>query len=291
MARVVLVGYGQMLYSLIEGVLEAKGSNEIVGVFRNDRLKSSGLNLLLKDIFNPSKDYTIIKSYNLYDIKAKSVNDASFKREIKKLNADLILVGSWGEKFKKDILETIPCVNFHPALLPKNRGANPYFWAIYNNQTITGLTIHYMNESFDCGDILLQEAVTISKNETGFTLKDKICRLARVMTGDFLKLYNSHQLQPVKQDEKFATYEHQLSEKEVIINLNLPKEDVNRHLRALYPWASPYVKVGRRYFKIERYEFLPLDEISAKLKPYQVVENSSKYFILKGNDFLIKIEK
>lgn len=289
MARVVIVGYGEMLYSLIEGVIESK--NKIVGVFRNDRVQNSSFNLFFKDIFNPSKDYTIIKSHKLYDIKAHSVNSEKFRREIKKLKADLIIVGSWGEKFKKDILDFIPCINFHPALLPKNRGANPYFWAIYNNQTVTGLTIHFMNEKFDSGDILLQEAVTISEAETGRTLKDKICRLARPMVGDLLKLYNSNQLQPIKQDETFATYEPQLTEREVIINLNQPKTDVDRHLRALYPWANPYVKVGRRYFKIIRYKLLPLTEKEASLKPYQVVENNNDYFILKGSDFLIEIEK
>lgn len=286
MAKVVLVGYGQMLYSLIEGIV---APHEILGVFRCDKTKYNNFELFFRDIFNPSADYTIIKSKNLYDIKGNSVNSEKFLSEIKKLNPDLIIVGSWGEKFKKDILDSTTCVNFHPALLPKNRGANPYFWTIYNDQKVTGLTIHYMDEFFDRGDILLQEAITIDENETGKTLKDKTTKLARVMVKEFLDQFDKKQLQPIKQQKEFATYEPQLSEKEVVIDLNKPKEQVSRHLRALYPWASPYVRIGLRYIRIEKYEFLPLGDIQEK--NYKIIEKTKEYFILKGSDFLIKIKK
>ena len=76
MAKVVLVGYGKMLYSLIEGIQNS--NHKIAGVFRNDRIKYSKIKLFLKDIFNPSQDFTIIKSKKLYDIKANSVNSEKF---------------------------------------------------------------------------------------------------------------------------------------------------------------------------------------------------------------------
>ncbi len=289
MKKIVLVGYGQMLFSLIKGI---KSSNhEILAVFRSDRRRYSGFELFFKDIFNPSEDFTIIKSEKLKEIKAKSVNDKKFLSAIKKLKPDMIIVGSWGEKFGSEILSTVPCINFHPALLPKNRGANPYFWTIYLNQKVTGLTVHFMNEKFDKGDILLSEAITISENENGKTLKNKTCKLAVEMVKDLLELADKNQLQPIKQDEKYATYEHQITTKEVIINLNQPKADVDRHLRALYPWASPYVEINRRYIKLENYEFLPLDEKSKNLKNHSVIEKTFEYIILKGSDFSLKIFK
>lgn len=289
MAKVVIVGYGQMFYSLIEGALA--GGNEILGVFRNDRIRYNPFHLFFKDIFNPTQDFSIVKSHKLKDIKAKSVNDKKFIKTIKKLKPDLILVGSWGEKFKKEILNTVPCVNFHPALLPKNRGANPYFWSIYLNQSVSGLSIHYMNEKFDCGDILLQEAITIDENETGKSLKDKTTALAKVMSKEFLDLFDKKQLQPIKQYEKFASYEHQLTSEELIINLNQSKSDVYRHLRALYPWTNPYVKIKNKYISFTNYKFLELDENSKKTKNYTMIEHTKKYIILKGSDFLLQIYK
>ena len=289
MAKIILVGYGKMLFSLIEGIQAS--NHKIVGVFRNDRIKYSKIELFLRDIFNPSKDYTIIKSKKLHDIKAISVNSEKFLREVKKLSPDLIIVGSWAEKFKNEILNTIPCINFHPALLPKNRGPNPYFWSIYLNQKVSGLTIHFMNEFFDKGDIIAQEAITIDENETGASLKEKTTQLAKIMVKEFLDLYDKKQLQPIKQQEEFASYEPQLTDKEVIIDLNKPKEDVQRHLRALYPWEIPYVKVLRRYIKIENYEFIELEEKYKNKKNYELIENNSNFFILKGSNFLIKLYK
>ena len=289
MARIVIVGYGQMLYSLIEGA--KKSGHEILGVFRNDKIRYNTTELFFKDIFNPSDDYTIIKTSKLYDIKGNSVNSEKFKEEIIKLKPDLIVVGSWAEKFKKEILSLIPCINFHPALLPRNRGANPYFWTIYLNQKVTGLTIHYMNEKFDEGDILLQEAITIDEKETGKTLKDKTTRRARTMIGEVLDLFDNKQLQPIKQDEKYATYEPQISLENIIIDLTKTKSEVDRHLRALYPWASPYIKINKKYIKIENAEIIDMDENSKDKEVYKITENNKKYFVIKGSDFLLKVHK
>ena len=289
MAKVVLVGYGKMLYSLIEGI--ESSNHEILGVLRNDRVKNSKFDLFFKDIFNPSQDYTIIKSKKLFDIKAKSVNSKEFYNEIQRLKPDLIICGSWGEKFKRDILNLVPCVNFHPALLPKNRGANPYFWAIYLNQKVTGLSAHFMDEKFDKGDIILQEAITIDDWETGMSLKDKATRMARGMVVDLLNLFDKNQIQPIKQQEEFASYEPQLSEKELIIDLTKTKTEVDRHIRALYPWSVPYVKIAQRYIKIPNSQFLEVDEKNKDKKPYSIIENNKKYFILKGSDFLLKADK
>ncbi len=287
MAKVVLVGYGSMLYSLIKGI---KNSNhKILGVLRSERTRYNSIQLFFKDIFAPSQDLSIIKSYKLKDIKAASVNDKKFIKQIKKLNPDLIIVGSWGEKFKSEILKTVPCINFHPALLPKNRGANPYFWVIYNNQSVTGLSAHFMNEKFDKGDIILQEAITISENETGKSLKDKTVKVAQAMVKDILDLFDKKQIQPIKQDEKFATYEPQISQENVIIDLNKPKADVSRHLRALFPWSVPYVQISNQYVKIRNFKFLELDEKTINEKPYSIIENTGKHLLLKGSDFLFKI--
>lgn len=287
MLKVVLVGYDKMLYSLIEGIKQTE--HKIVGVFRNDRIRYSPLSLFFKDIFNPSKDFINLKANNLYDIKGRSVNSDKFISEIKRLKPDLIIVGSWAEKFKAEILSLLPCVNFHPALLPKNRGANPYFWSIYLNQSITGLSVHFMNEKFDRGDIILQEAITIAKNETGASLKDKTTRLARVMVGEVLDLFAKNQIQPIKQNEEFASYEPQLTEREMIIDLNKSKDDTDRHLRALYPWATPYVRLLGRYIPVKKYEFLELN--NSDLKNYQVVKKNKEFLVAKGSDFLLKIYK
>ena len=208
-------------------------------------------------------------------------------------NVEMIFLAGYMRMLHISILEKYDnrIFNIHPALLPKNRGANPYFWSIYLNQKVSGLTIHFMNEKFDKGDIILQEAITIDENETGASLKEKTTKLAKLMVGEFLDLFDKKQIQPIKQQEEFATYEPQLSQKELIIDITKPKEDVYRHLRALYPWAKPYVKVLRHYIQFSKYEFLEINENNKNKKISEIVENNKEFFILKGSDFLIKIYK
>ena len=97
MLRVVIVGYGEMFTNLIAAALDA--NCEIVGVLRKDSIKHHPFIKKIRDIFNPSIEYSYIKSYGLPEINATSVNSAEFRKTLLKLNPDIILVGSWGEKF------------------------------------------------------------------------------------------------------------------------------------------------------------------------------------------------
>ena len=101
--KVVILGKGEMLSNLIEGTLDAKC--DIAGVFRYERTAFSPLRLALHDFFKSSPDYTLIKQHKLYEIKCKSANSEEFKKEILRLNADVILVGTWCEKLKKEIFD------------------------------------------------------------------------------------------------------------------------------------------------------------------------------------------
>ena len=101
MLKVVIIGYGEMFTNLIAGTLDA--NCQICGVLRKETVKYPKFLRKIKDVLNPSLDYNYIRSYNLPEIEAKSVNSPEFKKALLKLNPDIILVGSWGEKIKKEI--------------------------------------------------------------------------------------------------------------------------------------------------------------------------------------------
>ena len=161
MLRVVIVGYGEMFTNLIAATLDA--NCEIVGILRKDTIKYPKFIKKIKDIINPTLEYSYIKSYNLPEIEAKGVNTEEFRATLLKLNPDIVLVGSWGEKFSKQTYDIpkIATINAHPSLLPKYRGPNPYFWVIRNQEQISGVTFHLMDENYDTGAILAQEEVKI----------------------------------------------------------------------------------------------------------------------------------
>ncbi len=235
--RIVVAGYDKMLAALISG---AKfNGHDVVGVLRIDRVRYSKPALFFKDIFNPSKDFSFIKSHKLYDIKAESVKSKKFYDEIKRLNPDIILVGSWSEKFPDEILK-LPkygVINCHPSLLPKHRGANPYFWAIYSGDSKTGVTFHIMDENFDTGKILMQAAFDITPDMTGGALKNKAAKVAELMVGELLKDLECGKIIPVVQDEEKATYDKYPYPDIDVIDFMEPAIKICARVRGLRPWV------------------------------------------------------
>lgn len=238
MHRVVIVGYGEMFTNLIAAALDA--NCKIVGVLRRDTLKYPRFIKKLKDIFNPSKEYSYIKSYNLSEIQAKGVNTEEFRKILLKLNPDIILVGSWPEKFAKETynIPKIATINAHPSLLPKYRGPNPYFWVIKNKETVSGITFHLMDEGFDEGAILAQEEVKIYPSDTGETLKQRTVLAARGVACELLKALEEDIIIPLKQqDEKSSYFSHPEG---LELDFKNSAEDNYALIRAIYPWDETY---------------------------------------------------
>ena len=242
MLRVVIIGYGEMFANLIAGTLDA--NCQIVGVFRSEMIKYNPLIRNIKDMFNPSKDFNYIKSYNLPEIHARGVNTEKFKKELLKLNPDIILVGSWAERISKDIysLPKIASINAHPSLLPKYRGPNPYFWVIRNEETSSGVSFHLIDEGFDTGAILAQEEVKIFPSDTGKTLKERTVLTARGVVCELLKDLSEDIIIPLSQAEEKSTYYSHPCD----LELDFTKSaDANYALiRAIYPWSEAYFYIN-----------------------------------------------
>lgn len=246
--KIVIIGAGQMLMNLIAGCMDANCN--IVGVFRYDKVRLPLFNRLIIDLLNPSTEYTYIKSHKLYEINAKSANSAEFKKEILKLNADIVLVGTWGEKLKKIIinLPKIATINVHPALLPKYRGPNPYMQAIKHLEKNSGVTFHLMDEKFDTGAILLQKTVAIESTDTGKELRQKIALSAREGICELIKKLDTEIIIPVKQDENKASYFSQIKGDEVMLDFSKSAQELSAHIRAFHPWSKCYFSHKKQFF-------------------------------------------
>ena len=239
MLKVVIVGYGEMFTNLIAGALDA--NCKIVGVLRKEIVKYRPFLRKVKDVINPSQDYNYIKSYGLPEINApQGVNSDEFKKAIIKLNPDLILVGSWNEKFNKETysLPKIATINAHPSLLPKYRGPNPYYWVIRNQEKVTGISFHLMDENYDTGAILAQEEVEIFLNDTAKSLKQKTVLKARGVLCELLKSLEDDIIIPLSQREDKASY---YSHPEVLeLDFKKSAEELSAIVRASYCWSEAY---------------------------------------------------
>ena len=248
MFKIVILGHGDMLSNLIIGATDAKC--KIVGVFRYERLKTCSIYRKLKDFFIPSKEYSYIKSYGLPEIKAKSANSEEFKRELLALNPDIVLVGTWSEKLKKDIVQLpkIAMINAHPSLLPKYRGPNPYLQTIWHREKQSGITFHLMNEKFDSGAILLQKTVEIKPDDTGKELKERTVLTARSAVTELLNMLADDFIIPVDQSEERATYFSQIKQEDVMLDFKQSAEEISAHIRAFHPWSKTFFEHKNKFF-------------------------------------------
>ncbi len=256
MLKIVIAGYGEMFTNIILGSIES--GHNVVGVFRHDHVLHSPTKLFFKDIFNPSKEKLFINSQNLYEIIAPSINSEKFKNEIIKLNADIIIVASWSEKLKRATinLPKIASINCHPSLLPKYRGPNPYSRTIMAGESKTGITFHLMDEKFDTGAILHQKEIPIMPFDNGNTLKLRCAGTARNEIKTLLTNITSDIIIPIPQDEKRATYQPQLDEKDILIDFNQPAEVIDRKIRGLTPWMKCYIPHKNDFFEVYDYKII-----------------------------------
>lgn len=238
MLKVVIVGYGEMFTNIIAATLDA--NCKIVGVLRRDSIKYSRIAKYLRDVFNPSVEYSYIKSYNLHEIDAKSVNSAEFRKQLLKLNPDIMFVASWGEKFEKATYDIpkIATINVHPSLLPKYRGPNPYFWTIKNGEQVSGVTFHLMGDKYDNGAILAQEEVKIFPSDTGESLKQRTVLTARGAACELLNSLKEDIIIPLQQNEEKATY---FSHPDCLeLDFKKTAEENYAIIRGIYPWNDAY---------------------------------------------------
>ena len=280
--KIIVVGYGEMFRSLIVGIL--KTQNEIVGVFRHENVTLAPIDKKYNDLFHPSDDCNFVKLHKLPEIQAKSVNSAEFIKAVQDLQADIIITGSWSEKFSAQTINSpkIACINVHPSLLPKYRGPNPYMQVILHNEEKTGITFHLMDINYDTGSILHQAEVDIQKNDTGLSIKNKCCALAvkevQVLLNNLPQKIKSQK----SQDEKEATYFHHISLNELILNFEKETaEEIIRRIRAVYPWQKCYIASNNNFFEFEEYKIC---KEKSKKEPATIVKKTKKSVIIVCKD-------
>ncbi len=290
MLKVVIIGYGEMFTNMIAGTLDS--GSQIVGVFRHDRVKYIRPLRWLKDKFNPNCDYNYVQSYRLHEIKANSANSESFRRQLLKLNPDIMIVASWSEKIKKEIFDIpkIATINVHPSLLPKYRGPNPYMRTILNEETQTGVTFHLMDENFDSGAILDQRTVEITKSDTGKELKAKTVLKARGAICELLEKLSEDVIFPIAQNEANATYYS--TEFDPQITFKETAEKTSAQIRCIHPWSNTYFFTRKYVFVPNPYQITITENTTPYTEPATIVDTNAKnksLTIVTGDNKLIHL--
>jgi len=180
------------------------------------------------------------------------IKDPQTIEEIRRLVPDVIVVVAYGQILPRDVLQIprLACLNLHASLLPRWRGAAPIQAAIAAGDSDTGITVMYMDEGLDTGDILLQRNIEILPSDTGGSLHDRLAQIAPGTLLESLRLLASGNAPRVSQDNARATYAPKLKREHGQIDWFESAEAIERKIRAYNPWPGAFMKLERQNLKV-----------------------------------------
>ncbi len=183
----------------------------------------------------------------------KIKNDRDAIDRIKSEAPDIIAVAAFGQILPKEILDIpkLGCINVHASLLPRFRGASPIQRAIIEGDEKTGVTIMYMEEGLDTGDMLAKKSVD-TDHKTADELHDELSEAGAELLVETIE--NIGEIKPVKQDDSLATYAPMISKADGHIDFSQSPYKIERMIRAFDPWPGTYADMNGKTIKFWKAE-------------------------------------
>ncbi|TAL23882.1 MAG: methionyl-tRNA formyltransferase [Nitrospirae bacterium] len=229
------------------------GSGEEIAAVVTQPDKKKGRGHLLS--IPPVKELAVNK--NIKVLQPESMKDKSFLEELSLIKPELIVVVAYGRILPESILKLPPrgCINVHASLLPKYRGAAPIQWAIINGEEFTGITTMLMDKGLDTGDILLQEEINISHEDTAETLGSKLSELGASLLVKTIKGIKGGSIKPRPQTGE-ASYAPVIRKEDGLVDWTKSAVDLFNFVRGMYPWPCAYCYLNKERIKIIKAEAL-----------------------------------
>ncbi len=211
-----------------------------------DRPKNRGMKVL------PTPVKIQAEEYGIPVMQPESISDSSEVMQcLREINPDIIVVASYGKLLPKSLLDLprLGCINIHASLLPKYRGAAPIQHAILSGDPETGVTLMYMSEGLDEGDIIAKRAVPIGKKTVG-QLEDELAGLGADLLVEILPAIESGTAERIAQNHDLATYASKITKQDSLVDFNQKAERIERQIRAMNPWPGAYTFINGVQMKL-----------------------------------------
>ena len=254
--RVVFMGTGEIGVPAFRWLLAAPECEVVAAVSQPDKPAGRKLELRASAI----KQLAVERGVPVLQPVRMRAPDAV--AEIVALRADVIVVMAYGQILPKAVLEAarVACLNLHASLLPRWRGAAPIQAAIEAGDQASGVTVMYMAEGLDTGDILLLRATPIGRRETGGTLHDRLGIIAAEALAEAWPLLAAGCAPRFPQDETQTNYAPKLARENGAIDWAATPREIDRRIRAMNPWPAAHT-------------FLPTPEGPRQLKVFSCIQH------------------
>lgn len=240
--KILFMGTPEFSVNVLKGLID---NYDVVGVVTQPD-KEVGRHHEIK--FSPVKEIALENDIRVFQPK----NIKTEYEDLLKLNPDMIVTCAYGQIIPKALLDfpKYGCINVHASLLPKLRGGAPIHKAIMNNYPRTGVTIMYMVEKMDAGDIISQVETIIEKEDTVGTLHDRLSILGTKLLLDTIPNIISGNINPIPQDINEVTYAWNITREEEHIDFSKSTIDIYNQIRGLNPWPGAYATLDNQIVKI-----------------------------------------
>ena len=278
--KVVFMGTPDFCVPILESLID---NCNVIGVVTQPD-KEVGRKKEIK--FTPIKEVAIKHNIKVFQpIKIRKEYD-----DILKINPDIIITCAYGQIIPKEILDypKFGCINVHASLLPKLRGGAPIHHAIIDGYNETGITIMYMDEGMDSGDIIEQSKTIIEDSDTVETLHDRLSIMGKELLLETLPSIVNRTNKRIKQNEDEVTFGFNIKREEELINFNKSRREVFNQIRGLNPFPGGYFILNNKTVKVYKVEEINDNKYSNK-ENGEIVKLDKESFYIKVKDGLIRV--
>ncbi len=208
--------------------------------------------------------------------------------EITSLKLDYIVVAAYGQMIPEIVLSHAfyRAINVHASLLPKYRGGSPMHRAIQYGDSETGVSIMFMAQKMDSGDVLSQKSIEIETDDNVGTLEKKLGVIGRDLLLETLG--NITNIVPQKQDMNDVTFAYNIKSKEEKISFHKSAKEINNHVRGFNPWPLTYCVIDNK--KIKLYEVEHFENTSDGL-PGEIIRIDKHGVYIQTGHGLLNLQK
>jgi methionyl-tRNA formyltransferase len=234
--RVLFIGTGEIGLPVLRWLLESKEHELIAVVTQPDKPVGRAQRI------EPPAIKAALAETDIPVLQPPRIKAADAVAEIRALAPDVIVVMAYGQILPRAVLEIprIACLNLHASLLPRHRGAAPIQAAIVAGDRETGITVMYMDEGLDTGEIMLQKCLKIAPDETGGSLHDRLAEIGPAALEEALAQLQAGTAPRIPQDSSAATYAPKLEREDGRIDWSEPAALIERKIRAFDPWPGAF---------------------------------------------------
>ena len=251
MLKIIFMGTADFGAPVLERLANSK-ENKVMVITQPDRPQGRGRKILP----TPIKKVALDKGLEVFQ--PENVNDEQSIKRMKEFSPDIMLVVAYGQILSSHILNIpeIGCINIHGSLLPKYRGAAPINRAVINGEKEAGITFMFMDEKIDAGDIIFQEKIDISPEETYGELYYRLSALSAETLPKLLEKIKSGKIERISQDIKEVTFARKMDKEEGKIEWRDKGEKVYNLIRGTTPYPGAFTYYQGKKLKITRARFL-----------------------------------